>query len=162
MFSKILVIFLRGGGGATYVGLPLFLRTLFLTDNLRKQNKNKTATEKYKLDILYLPPPPPPPHPLSYTKWSANCSKQIKTKQFSTPAQPPPHYTRQPVNQPVYESFLVPRRMMRQPQGGTLIFSYIRRLGSIFGVPNFEFQYFLGFSEKYFFFFWGGGGGGGV
>ena len=51
--------------------------------------------------------------------------------------------------------------MMRQPQGGTLIFSYIRRLGSIFGVPNFEFQYFLGFSEKllllYFFFFGGGG-----
>ena len=55
--------------------------------------------------------------------------------------------------------------MMRQPQGGTLIFSYKRRLGSIFGVPNFEFQYFLGFSEKlllllfFFFFFFGGGGG---
>ena len=32
--------------------------------------------------------------------------------------------------------------------GGTLIFSYIRRLGSYFGVQNFEFQYFLGFSEK--------------
>ena len=32
--------------------------------------------------------------------------------------------------------------------GGTLIFSYIRRLGSFFGVQNFEFQYFLGFSEK--------------
>ena len=28
--------------------------------------------------------------------------------------------------------------------GGTLI----RRLGSYFGVQNFEFQYFLGFSEK--------------
>ena len=37
-----------------------------------------------------------------------------------------------------------------QPQGvgGTLIFSYIRRLGSFFGVQNFEFQYSLGFSEK--------------
>ena len=32
--------------------------------------------------------------------------------------------------------------------GGTLIFSYIRRLGSFFGVQNFEFQYFWGFSEK--------------
>ena len=35
--------------------------------------------------------------------------------------------------------------------GGTLIFSYIRRLGSFFGVQKFEFQYF------FFFFFWGGG-----
>ena len=35
-----------------------------------------------------------------------------------------------------------------QPQGGTLIFSYIRRLGSFLGVQNFEFQYFLLFSEK--------------
>ena len=32
--------------------------------------------------------------------------------------------------------------------GGTLIFSYIHRLGSFFGVQNFEFNYFLGFSEK--------------
>ena len=32
--------------------------------------------------------------------------------------------------------------------GGTLIISYIRRLGSFLGVQNFEFQYFLGFSEK--------------
>ena len=32
--------------------------------------------------------------------------------------------------------------------GGTLIFSYICRLGSFFLVQNFEFQYFLGFSEK--------------
>ena len=32
--------------------------------------------------------------------------------------------------------------------GGTLIFSYIRRLGPFFGVQNFKFQYFLGFSEK--------------
>ena len=44
----------------------------------------------------------------------------------------------------------------RQPGGGggggTLIFSYIRRLGSFFGVQNFECQYFLGVSKnKYFF-----------
>ena len=32
--------------------------------------------------------------------------------------------------------------------GGTLILSYIRRLGSFLGVQNFEFQYFLSFSEK--------------
>ena len=32
--------------------------------------------------------------------------------------------------------------------GGTLIFSYIRRLGLFFGVQNFEFQYFWGFSEN--------------
>ena len=35
--------------------------------------------------------------------------------------------------------------------GGTLIFSYIRRLGPFFwggGGENFEFQYPLGFSEK--------------
>ena len=32
--------------------------------------------------------------------------------------------------------------------GGSLIFPYIRRLKVIFGVQNFEFQYFLGFSEK--------------
>ena len=52
------------------------------------------------------------------------------------------------------------------PQGSTLIFSYIRRLGSFFLVKNFEFQYFLGFSEKmifwgmkilWIFFFLGGG-----
>ena len=34
------------------------------------------------------------------------------------------------------------------PQGGTLIFSHIRRLGPFFGVQNSEFQYFLEFSEK--------------
>ena len=36
------------------------------------------------------------------------------------------------------------------PRGGTLIFSYIRRLRLFFGVggQNFEFRYFLGFSEK--------------
>ena len=35
--------------------------------------------------------------------------------------------------------------------GVTLIFSYIRRLGSFFGAQNFEFQYFLGFLEKLIF-----------
>ena len=35
--------------------------------------------------------------------------------------------------------------------GGTLIFSYICRLGSFFGVQNFEFQYFWGFSGKLIF-----------
>ena len=34
--------------------------------------------------------------------------------------------------------------------GGTLTFAYIRRLGLFFGVQNFEFQYFLGFSNKKF------------
>ena len=34
------------------------------------------------------------------------------------------------------------------PKGCTLIFSYIHRLGSFFGVQNFEFQYFHWFSEK--------------
>ena len=32
--------------------------------------------------------------------------------------------------------------------GGTLIFSHIRRLLPIFGVQNFEFQYFKCFSRK--------------
>ena len=32
--------------------------------------------------------------------------------------------------------------------GGTLKFLYILRLGLIFWVHNFEFQYFLGFSKK--------------
>ena len=36
--------------------------------------------------------------------------------------------------------------------GGTLIFSYIRKLGPFFGGQIFEFQYFLGFSEKLIFF----------
>ena len=37
-------------------------------------------------------------------------------------------------------------------RGGTLIFSYIRRLGPFFWGQNFEFQYFLGFQKnKYFF-----------
>ena len=39
-----------------------------------------------------------------------------------------------------------------QGGGGTLIFACIRRLGSFFGVQNFEFQYFSGFSEKKTFF----------
>ena len=55
-----------------------------------------------------------------------------------------------------------------KPQGGgTLVFLYMRRLGSILGVQNFEFQYFWGFQKKNFggcedfvdIFFWGGGGG---
>ena len=37
------------------------------------------------------------------------------------------------------------------PQGGTLIFSYIRRLGSFFWVQNFELQNFLGFQKKKYF-----------
>ena len=32
--------------------------------------------------------------------------------------------------------------------GGSLIFLYIRRLGPFFWVQNFEFHYFLGFSEN--------------
>ena len=35
-----------------------------------------------------------------------------------------------------------------EAKGGTLIFSYIRRLGPFFWGQIFEFQYFLGFSEK--------------
>ena len=38
--------------------------------------------------------------------------------------------------------------------GGGSDISYIRRLGSFFGVQNFEFQYLLGFSEKIHI-FWG-------
>ena len=37
--------------------------------------------------------------------------------------------------------------------GGTLIFSYIRRLGSFFWVQNFEFHFF-GFFQKNEYFFW--------
>ena len=37
-------------------------------------------------------------------------------------------------------------------QGGTLIFSHIRRLGPFFGVQNSEFQYFWGVLEKRIFF----------
>ena len=37
-------------------------------------------------------------------------------------------------------------------RGRTLLFSYIRRLGSFLGVQNFVFQYFGGFSEKLIFF----------
>ena len=38
--------------------------------------------------------------------------------------------------------------LMGVPQVGTLIFSYIRRLGPFFLGQLSEFQYFLGFSEK--------------
>ena len=41
--------------------------------------------------------------------------------------------------------------------GGTPIFLYIRRLGSFFGVQNFEFQYFLGGAGFRILFFRGGG-----
>ena len=41
--------------------------------------------------------------------------------------------------------------------GRTPIFSYIRRLGSFFGVQNIEFQYFWVFFSEFFFFFGGGG-----
>ena len=41
---------------------------------------------------------------------------------------------------------------MCMPQGGTLIFLRIHRLGPFFGVQNSEFQFFLGFSEKLLFF----------
>ena len=41
--------------------------------------------------------------------------------------------------------------------GGTLIFSYIRRLGSLFWVQNFEFQYFFGFFFRKMIIFWGAG-----
>ena len=46
------------------------------------------------------------------------------------------------------------------PQGGTLIFSYIRRLRSFVLVKKFEFQYFFSFQKKLFFLGGGGGGGG--
>ena len=39
--------------------------------------------------------------------------------------------------------------------GGTLIFSYIHRLWSFFGVPNFEFQSFGGGGGSKNEFFWG-------
>ena len=43
-------------------------------------------------------------------------------------------------------------------RGGTPIFSYIRRLGSFFGVQNFEFQYLGGGGFRILFFLGGGGG----
>ena len=50
------------------------------------------------------------------------------------------------------ELFIATPRLPPQ-DGGTLIFSYIRRLGPFLAVQNFEFQYFSGFSEKWI--FWG-------
>ena len=41
--------------------------------------------------------------------------------------------------------------MPPKTRGSTLIFSYICRLGSFFGVQNFEFQYFWGFQKKKYF-----------
>ena len=32
--------------------------------------------------------------------------------------------------------------------GGTMIFSYIRRLGTFLGVQNFKFQYYFGVAKK--------------
>ena len=37
------------------------------------------------------------------------------------------------------------------PQGGTLLFSHIRRLGLFFWVQNSEFQYFGGFQKNEYF-----------
>ena len=37
---------------------------------------------------------------------------------------------------------------MVNPHGGTLIFSYIRRLGQFFGFKILNFNFFIGFSEK--------------
>ena len=48
----------------------------------------------------------------------------------------------------VYEKF---ERQMYRSQGGIMLFSYIRRLVSFFGVQNFEFQYFWGFSKNEYF-----------
>ena len=45
----------------------------------------------------------------------------------------------------------LPRRTRHAAQeggGGTLIFSYARRLRPFLGVQKFQYQYFLGFSEK--------------
>ena len=64
---------------------------------------------------------------------------------------------------PFCDQQLVTTRGESLPQGGTLIFSYIRRLGPFFLVQNFEFRYFMGFQKnKYFWgmrilwiFFWG-------
>ena len=52
-------------------------------------------------------------------------------------------------------------RGARTPRGGggTLIFSYIRRLGSFMGVQKFEFQYVFCFFRKMIFFLGGEGGG---
>ena len=43
--------------------------------------------------------------------------------------------------------------------GGTLIFSFIRRIGPFWGFKRLEFQYFEGFRKNEYFFFGGGGGG---
>ena len=65
-----------------------------------------------------------------------------------------------------------PTRNRPKAPGGTLIFSYIGRLGSFYGVRNFEFHFIFGSFQKneyfcgygdfvdcFFFFFLGGGGG---
>ena len=49
---------------------------------------------------------------------------------------------------PFDESKLLVRANPQGGRGGTQIFSHIRRLSPFFLVQNYEFQYFLGFSEK--------------
>ena len=50
-------------------------------------------------------------------------------------------------------SFHLGLHCLSKSQGDTLIFSYIRRLGSFWGggVKNFEFQYFGGFQKNEYF-----------
>ena len=48
--------------------------------------------------------------------------------------------------------------LTREGGGGTLIFSYIRRLGSFFWFKILNFNIFGVFQIFFFFFFWGGGG----
>ena len=77
----------------------------------------------------------------------------LKTPQIVTPnpnpPPPPPKKKKQKKNKqtkPTYENI-----RGRGPKGGTLIFSYIRRLGPFFGVQNFVFQYFWGFQKNEYF-----------
>ena len=44
----------------------------------------------------------------------------------------------------------VSKSLDSDPGGGNLNFSYIHRLASFFWVQNFEYQYFMGFSENIF------------
>ena len=58
----------------------------------------------------------------------------------------------QPVHWPGLQIFFKIGGPKPRGGGGTLIFSYIQRLRSFFGVQNFEFQYFWRFSEQLIFF----------
>ena len=53
----------------------------------------------------------------------------------------------------IFHNILKKFTFQRRPKsrGGTLIFSYIRRLGPFFWGQIFEFQYFWGFSENEYF-----------